>query len=236
MLRAAAGSGTVTVAATPHLRSDFPNVHVRELAYRCQELRGQISRDGIQVRLVSGAEVSLVWALEASEEELVLASYDQRGRDLLIETPSLDVNGLDTLLYQLRAKGYRITLAHPERTPEFQRDRSLLVELAHQGVLLQLNADSLVGDARKSSSARLAQRLCADGLAHALASDGHRSASWRPVTRLAQAAHAVTALVGDERSLWMTHAVPAAIIEATELVEPPPIVSPRSRRKLFGSL
>jgi protein-tyrosine phosphatase len=78
MLRAAAESGTTTIAATPHLRAAFPDVRVHELAQRCQEVRDQISREGIEIRLVSGAEVSLVFALEASDEALTFATYDQR--------------------------------------------------------------------------------------------------------------------------------------------------------------
>jgi protein-tyrosine phosphatase len=233
MLRAAAESGTATIAATPHLRSDFPDVRVRELAQRCQALRQEISREEIPIRLVSGAEVSLVWALEAREEELMLATYGQRGTDLLIETPSLNVAGVDSLLYELRLKGLRVTLAHPERNPEFQRDSSRLADLVQQGVLLQLDADAVLGAARRSPTTRLAQRLCVDGLAHALASDGHRAASWRPVTTLARAAGAVAALIGPERAQWMAQAAPAAIIEGTELPTPPPIISRRGIRTLF---
>lgn len=204
-------------------------------AARCQALREEISREGIQIRLVSGAEVSLAWALEAREEELMLATYDQRGTDLLIETPSLNVAGIDRLLYELRVKGLRVTLAHPERNPDFQRDPARLVELAQQGVLLQLDADALLDPARRSPAARLAQHLCSEGLAHTLASDGHRAASWRPVTRLAPAARAVAELVGPERARWMAQTVPAAIIEGAELPDPPPVVTRRRRRKLFGS-
>jgi protein-tyrosine phosphatase len=234
MARAAAESGITTLVATPHLRTDFPHVNVGELAKCSQALQEAIDRERIPLRIVPGAEVSLVWALEASDEELKLASCGQRGADLLIEAPSLDVAGLDSLLYGLRAKGNRVTLAHPERCPEFQREPRQLAELARQGVLLQLNADSLLGDPRRSSVAWLAQRLCANGLAHVLASDGHRGASWRPVTTLAQAVPAVTVLVGAERVRWMVQTAPAAIVEGAKLLEPPAIVRQRWSRRLFG--
>ncbi len=234
MLRAAAQSGITTLAATPHLRSDFPDVRIGELAGRCQQLQEAMSREQIDVLLVNGAEASLVWALEASDEELALASYGQRGTDLLIETPSANVVGLDGLLYRLRAKGFRITLAHPERSSEFQRDPARLAGLAQQGVLLQVNADALLSEPRNSPVARLGQRLCADGLAHAIASDGHRASSWRPVIRLAQAESAAAALVGPERARWLAQTAPAAIIEGTELPEAPAIVAQRRRRRLFG--
>ena len=124
LARAAAAAGTATIAATPHLRPDFPDVDVHELAERCDDVRAAIARDGIPVTVVSGAEASLVWALEAGEEELRLASYGQLGRDLLIETPSGSTSGLDALLYQLRAKGFRVTLAHPERSAGFDSDEA----------------------------------------------------------------------------------------------------------------
>jgi protein-tyrosine phosphatase len=230
MLRVAAGSGTAMIAATPHLSSAFPGVRVRELAERCQQLRDASAREEIEIGLVSGAEVSLVWALEASEEELRLATYDQRGTDMLIETPAVSVVGLDMLLYQLHGKGLRTTLAHPERSPEFQRDPEQLAELVREGVLLQVDADTLLGGTHRSATNRLGRELCLRGLAHTIASDGHRASSWRPVTRLAQAAQAAAALVGPERAHWLTVTAPAAIIAGAELPEPPAVAPERERR------
>ena len=56
---------------------------------------------GIDLQVVSGGEVSLLWALDASDEQLLLASYGQRGQDLLIETPD-DVSMLEQLLSQVQ--------------------------------------------------------------------------------------------------------------------------------------
>jgi protein-tyrosine phosphatase len=236
MARAAFETGTETIVATPHLRSDFPNVRVGELVQRCRDLQDAVERDGVAVEIVCGAEVSLVWALEANDHDLVLATYNRRGTDLLIETPSGGVVGLDRLLYELRTKGVRVTLAHPERNRDFQRDHDTLRTLVSQGVLLQVNADSLLDAARRSPVRRLAERLCQEELVAAIASDGHRASSWRPVTRLAQAASAVSALVGPERAQWMVNAAPAAIVQGVPLPAAPPLLG-RSRgrgSKIFG--
>lgn len=232
MLRTAAASGITTIAATPHLRSDFPDVHVHELAERCQALREASERDGIEVALVSGAEVSVSWALEASDEELRLASYGQRGRDLLIETPATNVLGLEQILYDLRLKGYRITLAHPERNAEFREDEATLRALVDDGVLLQINAESLLGPRSTPGPRRFARDLCRAGLGHVLASDGHRAERWRPITVLPAAISAAAELVGAERAQWMAGTA-AAIIDGTEVSPPPEVVSPR-RWRLFG--
>ena len=234
MARTAAQSGIATIAATPHLRADFPGVHVRELAGHCQRLREALAHERIPLQLISGAEVSLVWALEASDEELALASYGQLGSDLLLETPFTPPAGLDQFIGVLQDKGYRVTLGHPERSRYFQRDASLLRLLASQGVLIQLNADSLIGPGGGRQAKQLARELLADGLVHAVASDGHRGSSWRPVTRLAEAAREAAELVGPPRARWLFEAAPAAIATGAELPAPPPITSKRRRRRLFG--
>src|SRR5205085_3142216 len=57
LARAAAGAGTATIAATPHVRSDFPRVRVHELAERCAEVREALAREQVAIELVAGAEV-----------------------------------------------------------------------------------------------------------------------------------------------------------------------------------
>jgi protein-tyrosine phosphatase len=234
MARAAAESGIDTMAVTPHLRPDFPGVHEDELAARCGHLRAELEREGIPLRLVTGAEVSLTWALEADDEQLLLASYGQHGTDLLVETPSGHVAALDRFLYHLRARGYRVTLAHPERNLQFQREPGPLRALVEQGVLLQLNADSLLGSPFGRGTKRLARGLLRHGLAHVIASDGHRADRWRPVTQLAEAVHEAADLVGRDRAEWMAAAVPRAVTEGAELPSAPPIAEERGRRRLFG--
>jgi protein-tyrosine phosphatase len=181
---------------------------------------------------VPGAEVSLIWAFEASDEELTLASYGQRGSDLLVETPSMGTAVFDMMLCRLRERGFRIVLAHVERVPEFQRDPERLEALAEQGVLLQVNADAVLARPRGSPDARLGRRLCADGLIHVVASDGHGASEWRPITRLAEGAEAAASLVGPERARWMTEGSPAAILDGRELPEAPSLVTSRQRRRL----
>src|SRR5437588_9368643 len=85
MAWAAVDAGTGTIAATPHLRTDFPDVHVEELTERCEQMRRALEQAGLPLRIVEGAEVSLSWALGAGEERLKLATYGQRGTDVVIE-------------------------------------------------------------------------------------------------------------------------------------------------------
>ena len=229
MLKAAANAGTAVIAATPHVRSDFPDVHIREIARRCSHLQDAATNAGIDIQIVPGAELSLVWALEATDEELKLTSYGQKGNILLIETPSDSVIGFSALLHRLRTRGFRVLLAHPERSADYQQDPQELLELVEQGVLLQVNADALLARRRNSPAASLGHRLCSGGFAHVLASDGHRAESWRPVTRLAQASEAAANLCGRARARWMTETLPKAILEGTALPPEPLLVKRQPR-------
>src|SRR5579884_773399 len=179
MARAAASAGTEVLCATPHLRYDFPGVDIAQIAERARAVQEEISDQGIPLRIVAGAETSLTWAIEASDDDLRLATYGQRGSDLLVETPD-DVSTAEQLLYRVRVRGVRVTLAHPERSRTWQADASPLRRLSEQGVLLQVNAGALLAP-RQSRTRRLAEWCCREGLAQALASDGHRGTDWRPV-------------------------------------------------------
>lgn len=222
MARAAVAAGTETIAVTPHVRPDlFPDVHIEELAGRCDRLREELVRAEIPLRIVVGAEVSLSWALSAADESLRLVTYHQNGRDVLIETPSEAVP-IDRLLYPLLERGVRVTLAHPERSRLLQRHPERLEAIREQGVLAQINADALLA-APRSAVRTCVEHICREGLADVIASDGHRGRSWRPVGSLAGGVEAAAQLVGPARAHWMASAAPAAVIGGVPLPPAPEI-------------
>jgi protein-tyrosine phosphatase len=220
MARAATAAGIETLISTPHLRSDFPAVNVSEIDERCRAMQDAVRAAGLDLRVMPGAEVSVGWALDADADQLRLASVVQRGSDLLIETPN-DVSMIEQLLFQIRARGYRITLAHPERSRDFQNHPERLEALSENGVLLEINAEALLLP-RRSNRRRLAERLCRSGHAHVLASDAHRADGARAISVLADGRNALVALVGTGRADWMMSAVPRAIIAGGPVSDPPP--------------
>jgi protein-tyrosine phosphatase len=212
----AAAAGVQVLVATPHLRDDHPLVVPSELAGRVQALRDALA--GVAIEVVAGAEVDLYRALTAEPGELRLASYGQRGTDLLVETPYGALPpAFEDLLFRIEAHGYRVLLAHPERNRDFQRDPRRLAALARRGTLVQLTAASLVEGRRGSATRRFAHALVAEGVAHAIASDDH-GGGWR-----ASLADGVAALADSApaRARWMVTDVPAAILAGAPLPPPP---------------
>jgi protein-tyrosine phosphatase len=222
----AAVDGVTTIAATPHLRPDHPRVRPSELAERVSSVRRALDQAGVFVDVVAGAEVDLYHATAAGDDELRLASYGQRGTDLLVETPYGELApGFEDLLFALTARGYRLLLAHPERSPSFQRDPRRLAAIARRGTLLQITAASVAAP-RASSARRLALALVTEGVAHVIASDQHGAG----IRTTLSTGVAAAARVAPARAAWMSHTAPAAIL-AGEPLPPPP---PDHRRRRFA--
>ena len=227
---AIAKDGTEIVAATPHFRADHPGVRPTEVADRCAQLNRDLARSGVRLRVIPGAEVDLHWALDASDEELRLASYGQRGVHILLETPygSLTSTFEELVFRALSAKGYTVILAHPERSRTFQRDPARLAALVRRGVVLQITAPALLRGDRRSKSGKLARALLKEGMAHVLASDAH-SHTARRGPHLSAAVRAA-ARIAPARAKWMVTDAPAAILAGEALSAPPRAGSQGTRR------
>ncbi len=226
---AAEADGVSVLAATPHLRADFPRVSVRETAARCVLLNQHVRAQG-DLQIVPAGEVDLLWAQSASPEELRLASYWQRGTDILLETPYGPLaSNFEELIFRVTVQGFRVLLAHPERNPTFQGDPERLTSLVERGVLVQVTAQSIASGQRGSRSRRLALDLVREGLAHVIASDTHSATSHRaPLS----AGVAAAATVAPARAQWMVSDAPAAIL-AGEPLPAPPVEALTPRRGLL---
>ena len=225
LILAAEADGIRVLVATPHLRHDHPGVRLEELAEMCGSLERELPAES-EIRIVPAGECDLSWAQAASAEELRLASFGQRGTDLLVETPygALPPN-FEELLFGLSLRGMRVVLAHPERNRTFQADPLRLAGLGARGVLLQVTAESVASSNRASESRRLARLLVRRGLAHVIASDTHSPGRHRASL---SAGRLAAARLAPERAEWMVVGSPAAILAGEPLPELP---SPESGRR-----
>ena len=219
-----AADGVRRVATTPHLRADYPDIRPGELAGRVSALQERIQREQIDLELVSGGEVDIQWAVTASDEDLRLVSYGQRGLDLLVETPYGALPAIfEELVRRITERGYRVLLAHPERNHTFQNDPERLARLVEQGILVQVTASALASNHRRSRSRRLARDLLRDGLAHIIASDAHGAIERAPLSAGVSAA----ADLAPARARWMVSEAPHAILFGEPLPDPPADPQPK---------
>ena len=222
--RAAVRDGITVIAATPHVRDDYPT-SADEMERALEETRAALAAEGIALELLAGGEIALDRLARLEKEELQRFALGGSKQALLLEFPYFGWPlGLDQTVFELRVRGWRPVLAHPERNDEVQTRPDRLAHLVEGGALIQLTAASLDGRLGRATRAT-ALRLIERGYAHLIGSDAH-APSLREVGLSAAAA-----AVGDPLlARWLTLDVPRAIVDDARIVERP---SERTRRRLW---
>ena len=232
LARAQSAVGVKQVIATPHVTWDHPHNDSEAIAAATAALNGKLESAGIDIEVLTGAEVAITRAAELDDDELNALTLGG-GPWLLVESPlTPGATGFDAILSHLQMRGHRLVLAHPERAPAFQRDVDLLERLVHGGMLTSLTASALT-DRFGTTAGRFARDLVRRGLVHNVASDAHDATRRAPGIR----EHLDAAGLGD-RADWLAEAVPAAIVGGDPLPAPPAVAPPpperRSLRRLLG--
>jgi protein-tyrosine phosphatase len=220
---AAVADGITVLAATPHVRDDFPTAP-ETMETLVGEVRRVLAREQIQLDVRKGGELALDYLGRIAEDDLGRYGLAGNPSYLLLEFPYYGWPlSLPQIVFRLRTLGITAVIAHPERNGEVQAEPERLRPLISAGALVQVTAASLDGRlGRMARATGLA--LVEQELAHLLASDAH-SASVRAVGMRAAAE-----AVGDQDvARWLATDVPAAIVAGSPL---PP--RPQKRRSWFG--
>jgi protein-tyrosine phosphatase len=219
--RAAVADGIRVVAATPHVRDDYPTSADR-MERAVSELRDALRENMIPLDIRTGGEIAIDWLDRLPPEELRRFGLGGNPNYILIEFPyyGFPLN-LVGVAFDLASRGITPVIAHPERNADVQMSPEKLRPIVRSGALIQVTAASLDGRIGPTSQ-KAAQQLIELELAHLLASDAHH-ATVREVG-MGAAAKAV----GDrELGRWLAEGVPQAILDGTRV---PP--RPEKRRWL----
>jgi protein-tyrosine phosphatase len=218
--RAAVVDGVTTMAATPHVRDDYPT-SAETMERLTGEVRGALRAAQVPLEVVTGGEVAIDALVTIGAEEIVRFSIAGAGRHLLVEFPYYGWPlRLPSEIDRLRRLGMTALIAHPERNPDVQERPERLAALVEAGALVQMTAASLDGRLGRPAQ-RAAMRLLDLRLAHVVASDAHM-----PGTRAVGLSRAADALRDERLARWLTWDVPAAIVSGED---PPP--RPEGRRR-----
>jgi protein-tyrosine phosphatase len=211
MARALVADGVTAVAATPHVRDDYPT-SADAMLQAVDELRRVFEEEGIALTLLPGAELAIERIAPLAESELRRLTLAGGGHYVLVETPYYGwPPELAEQLLELRLAGFTPVLAHPERNAEVQGAPSLLAPFVHGGTLVQVTAASL--DGRLGAGPReTAFHLVETGLAHMVASDAHT-----PDVRAVGMRSALDALGDAALAEWLTSDLPRALVERRSL-------------------
>jgi protein-tyrosine phosphatase len=208
MALTAVDAGVHTVVATPHVSGVFPN-RPADIAAAAGALIVELATRGIALNVVIGAEVTIQKALDLPSADLDALRLGGSPY-LLVECPLERQDGqvVEELLARVQARGHRVVLAHPERSPAFLRNMGRLRRLVQHGMLTSVTASAFTGQFGQRVQT-FAMELLRNGLVHDIASDAHDDAH-----RSHRSLRAVDA------PPWHTHDVPAAILEGRPVSRP----------------
>jgi len=210
LAQALVAAGITRVVATPHVDAHYGNtadgIHAAWVA-----LAGELERRRVPLEVLSGGELDLLTAAALDAGELGRLAFG-RGGTLLVECPlSPLMPQFEQLVGELQAQGHPLLLAHPERSPVFQRDADLLRRLVARGAYASLTASSLTGRFGRTA-AKYAKWALDEGLAHDVSTDAHDTTR-RPPVLAEPLRESGYAWLAD----WATRDAPEAILEGREL-------------------
>jgi protein-tyrosine phosphatase len=205
----AAALGITALAATPHVRDDYPTT-VAQMRDGVALVRKALVERQIDVEILPGAEISFDQLHLLDAEDLRPFGLGGSPNYVLVELPFFGwpLNTAEELR-RLRELGFTAVLAHPERNSAVQESPQHLAELVHAGALVQLTAASITGGFG-AAAARSSKTLLGAGLAHLIATDSHRAKG-----RGTSLGPALDSLRDPALARWMTKDVPAAIVEGS---------------------
>jgi protein-tyrosine phosphatase len=201
LCRRAASHGTRLLFGTPHAQpggrwhARTPE-RARKAAESLSAMKDECAGFGLDLRL--GWEVAPT-GIVGEVHDYALDGLDA----VLVEFPGPWFGFADPLLEtrrqvdQIRAAGFAVVLAHPERCVEIQHEPELALPFAGDGALICFNADSFLGRHGEATE-RCAWELVELGVGDLVASDAHRLD--RP-SRLHEAVETVGERFGRERAL-----------------------------------
>ncbi|MFD2787681.1 tyrosine-protein phosphatase [Hymenobacter rubripertinctus] len=175
LLRQLQALGYRKLIMTPHVMGDFYRNTPEGIRGALASLRQAAAAAGMGgVQLECAAEYyldeSFGQRLERGED---LLTFGGEQRLVLVETSYINEPfNLAETIFNLKAAGYQPVLAHPERYTYLYGRFEELVRIREQGVLLQVNLNSLTGY-YSAGAKRVAEKLIDGGLVDLLGTDAH---------------------------------------------------------------
>lgn len=225
-------SGVTTLVATPHLdgslttRPDALAERLEEIDAGWRALKEMAEIEFPEMTLGRGVELMLnTPSPDLSDERVRLCG----GEFLLMEFPYMTVPPQSVqAVSELRMKGWRPVIAHPERYVGLDAKLELPGEWRRCGGHLQVNAGSLVG--RYGDEARrVAHELLARGWVDYIASDYHS----RGRTAIRSARAQLGELGGEEQADLLMRVNPARLVAGEA---PLPVAPLNVRRGLWSRI
>jgi protein-tyrosine phosphatase len=208
MLRALRGAGFDFVMATPHMRPAMFDNEQQDLRRAFEAMGPVLCEPGLPEVGLSSEHYfdDIVFGRMMAGQALPYPG----NKAVLVEFPTDAFPAqIVARFFDLRVKGLRPVLAHPERYRPVWKDPAVLDPLLDGGAVLLLDVASLVGRYGRATE-RAALKLLEEGYYEAACSDAHRA---EDVDQVARGIERLRALEGPEETEYLLREGPLAILK-----------------------
>lgn len=190
--------GFNSIVLTPHYIEDSSFKANNNLKLeRLEILKEELLKNNIDVNLFLGNEIFINESINDLIINKEIRSINNT-RYILIELPfNNQILNLDDYLYELKLKGYKIIIAHPERYTYFKDNYKEARKLYDSGVLFQVNYGSIIGQ-YGSSSLKLVKKLLKDDMVDFISTDIHKPSS-SLFDKFDDIKHKIIKIIGEDK-------------------------------------
>jgi len=215
MLKRGAEIGITAICTTPHLSTNYKKDRTEKIMENFLFLQEKAAQEKIDTQLYLGSEIDLRIDF-STVRNLPFFFLNHTQKYLFLELPLGEFPSFtEKILFSLLIEGLSPILAHPERSLSREEDYERIGRLADSGILMQLNAGSLLGGFGKKVR-KAAERLLEKDLADLMASDAHDLNS-RPITLMAEAFRRIKNDFGEEKALKLFQENPQKILQVESI-------------------
>ena len=176
MLKISENEGVEYICATPHFITEEFEFTRDKYLEKLNRLIIASREENLKIKILSGLEIYMHPNLPKLYKEKKIWGIND-SEYLLIELPMGQFPMYtEDVFYELMLLGASPILAHPERNIKIMKNHDLIINLIKQGVLMQTNCGSLLGDYGKDVK-KTAETFVKRNLVHILGSDGHNITS-----------------------------------------------------------
>ncbi len=155
---------------TPHIHKELYANDLQTISQGFQILQKAVAKENLSIELYFGAEYFLEFEFSELLKKETLLSFGNNY--LLMETSFVaPYPHLEETIFELKVKGYKPILAHPERY-RYELTIPQVKNLKNKGCLMQVNLLSFTGSYGKNAQI-FAYKLLEEGLIDFLGSDLH---------------------------------------------------------------
>jgi len=165
--------GFTKLITTPHVMSDFFKNTPEIIQSGLEELQAKLKECNIEIETEAAAEYYIDDGFVSKLENEKLLTFGDG--HVLFEVSYINCpDNINDIIFRMMVAGYKPVMAHPERYPYWYRDIDMYRKFKDQGVILQININSLTGYYGPEAK-KIAEKLIDENLVGAVGSDLHHS-------------------------------------------------------------